>query len=125
MAPLRYAPLLAMLAAAPAPADGVARIVVQDAPLAGFRYYDGAALWDGMRVGDPLRLVREPDNPHDANAVRIEWNDRRIGYVPRTDNAHLARQMDHGAAAQARIIALHRYRNGRNRVSYEVSVPLR
>lgn len=123
--PVRFLLLLAAVAAAPAHADATARIVVQHSPLAGFRHFDGAKLWEGMRVGDALALVREPDNPHDANAVRIEWNGRKIGYVPRADNAHLARQMDHGAAAQARVTALHRTRNGRHRVSYEISVPLK
>ena len=30
------------------------------------------------------RLVREPDNPHDSNAVAVQVNGRRIGYVPRS-----------------------------------------
>jgi hypothetical protein len=123
--PFRVCLLLAALAAGPAFAEAAARIVVQHSPLAGFRHYEGAAVWDEMRVGDALALVREPGNPHDANAVRLEWNGRTIGYVPRTDNAHLARQMDQGAAPQARITALTRARNGRHRVSYEISVPLK
>lgn len=117
--------LLAALLSGPVRADAVARIVVQHSPLAGFRHYGGDALWDAMRVGDALALVREPDNPHDTNAVRIEWNGRKVGYVPRADNVHLARQIDHGARPRARITALHRSRNGRHRVSYEISVPLR
>ena len=66
--------VLAIVAGSSAGADApTARIVVQDAPLAGFVYYDGRALWDDIRKGDRLTLVREPANPHDANAVRIEW----------------------------------------------------
>lgn len=113
------------LAGASALAESMARIIVQHSPLAGFRYYDGKSLWEEIKIGDPLALVREPDNPHDGNAVRIEWNGRTLGYVPRRENAHLARQMDHGAAVEARITGLHQYRNGRNRVSYEISVPLK
>ena len=107
-----------------AQAESVARITVQHSPLAGFRYYEGKSLREEIKVGDPLTLVREPDNPYDGNAVRIDWNGRKLGYVPRRENAHLARQMDHGAAVNARITELHQYRNGRNRVSYEISVPL-
>ena len=110
-------------AAAQAP-DMTVRIHVQDSPLAGFQYYEGRALWHEMKPGDALALVREPDNPHDANAVRLEWQGRKLGYVPRRDNAALARQMDRGAAAQARITALTARRNGRNLVSYEIYVPL-
>src|SRR5512147_187694 len=80
-----------------------ARVYLQSSFLAGFRYYDGRKLWSRMRVGDELVLVREPDNPHDANAVRVEWRGRMLGYVPRRENADVARQLDRGAAIRARI----------------------
>ena len=102
-----------------------ARIIVQNAPLAGFVYYDGQAVWDRMKKGDLLTLAREPENPHDANAVRLEWQGRMLGYVPRKDNADLARQMDHGARVEARITELTRVANGRHRISYEIHVPLK
>ena len=117
---------MAMLALDAAAADGAsARIVVQNAPLAGFVYYDGKDVWDRMKRGDRLTLVREPSNPHDPNAVRLEWQGRMLGYVPRRDNADLARQMDHGAAVEARVTELHRAANGRHRISYEIAVPLK
>jgi hypothetical protein len=102
-----------------------ARIVIQDSPLAGFKYYDGKELWGELRVGDALRLVREPANPHDANAIRVEWKERMLGYVPRRDNAHLARQMDRGAAIEARITGLRSRPNGRHSLSYEIFVDLK
>ena len=121
--------LLALAFLAPttaAAADGpVMRIVVQHAPLAGFLYYDGSAVWERMKTGDRLTLAREPGNPHDANAVRLEWQGHMLGYVPRRDNTDLARQMDHGAAVEARITALARAANGRHRISYEIYVPLK
>jgi hypothetical protein len=102
-----------------------ARIVVQHAPLAGFVYYDGKAVWDHMSTGDRLSLVREPGNPHDANAVRLEWKGHTLGYVPRKENTDLARQMDHGAPVEARITDLQRAANGRHRISYEIYVRLK
>ena len=122
---IHYAVLCLALATGPIAAQGMARIVVQHSPVAGFKYYDGKASWDEIKVGDPLTLVREADNPHDANAIRIEWNGRKLGYVPRRENVHLARQMDLGAAVEGRITGLHKSRNGSSRVSYEISVPLR
>jgi hypothetical protein len=104
--------------------DASARIVVQNAPLAGFVYYEGKDVWDRMKRGDALSLVREPSNPHDPNAVRIEWQGRMLGYVPRRDNADLARQMDHGARVVARVTNLDKAANGRHLISYEISVPL-
>lgn len=114
---------LALDAVAQTP-EVTARILVQDSPLAGFQYYDGRDLWREMKAGDTLTLVREPGNPHDANAIRLEWKGRKLGYVPRRDNSALARQMDRGMAVEARITALKARSNGRNLVSYEISVPL-
>ena len=124
---MRVALAIALLTTSPAYAADPpsARIVVQHAPLAGFVYYDGKAVWARMKSGDRLTLVREPANPHDGNAVRLEWEGHMLGYVPRKDNADLARQMDHGARVEARVIELSRAANGRHRISYEISVPLR
>lgn len=117
---------LALLPAIGSTADGVsARIVVHHAPLAGFVYYEGREVWDRLKRGERLTLLREPGNPHDPNAVRIEWQGHMLGYVPRRDNIDLARQMDHGAAVDARVTELSRTANGRRRISYEISVPLK
>jgi len=119
--------LILWLAASPVAAAEIpsARIVVQHAPLAGFVYYDGQAVWDRMKMGDRLTLVREPANPHDANAIRLEWQGHMLGYLPRRENADLARQMDLGARPEARITALTKAANGRHRISYEIYVPLK
>lgn len=101
-----------------------ARIVVQQAPLAGFVYYEGRSVWPRMKAGDALTLAREPANPHDANAIRIEWQGHMIGYLPRRENADIARQMDLGARPAARITRLEQAANGRHRISYEISIPL-
>jgi len=119
-------PVLALLAALATPAAAAeARIIVQESPLAGFQYYEGKALWDMMRVGDALQLVREPRNPHDANAVRIEWRGEMLGYIPRRENADVARQMDLGAPVKARVVRLTEARNPWHRVRFEVYVELR
>ncbi|MDP2399785.1 MAG: HIRAN domain-containing protein [Burkholderiales bacterium] len=120
--PLPFLALLAALAAPAAAAD--ARIIVQESPLAGFQYYEGKALWDMMRVGDALQLVREPRNPHDANAVRIEWRGEMLGYLPRRENTDVARQMDLGAPVKARVVRLTDARNPWHRVRFEVYVEL-
>ena len=98
------------------------RLLVQSSPLAGFRYHDAAAVWKELAVGDRLDLVREPANPHDANAVRVEWRGRKLGYVPRAENAALAWAMDRGERVAARISALREHRNPRLRIEFEVFV---
>jgi len=97
-----------------------ARILVQSSLAAGLRHHDAKAVWERMRVGDALALVREHANPHDANAVRLEWQGRVLGYLPREDNADIARQLDRGAGLQARIGELARYRNHRLKLGVEI-----
>ena len=118
--------LVCIAAAGAYAAEGAsARIIVQHAPLAGFVYYDGQDVWDQIRIGDRVSLVRESRNPHDSGAVRLEWKGHMLGYVPRKENSDLARQMDHGAPVEARITDLQRAANGRHRISYEIYVTLK
>jgi hypothetical protein len=101
-----------------------ARILLQVSPLAGFQYHEGKQWWDEMKVGDRLALVREPANPHDPLAVRVEWNGHMIGYVPRAENEAAARQLDHGNRLEARITRLTKHRDPRKRVEFEIYLPL-
>lgn len=97
-----------------------AQILLQSSPLAGYRYYEGKRLWKLMQVGDTLTLVREPDNPHDRNAVRVEWQGHKLGYVPRADNEAVARFLDRGVKLEARIIRLKKSRNPWERILFEI-----
>jgi hypothetical protein len=122
----RHAWLLLFVAAAcTRPAHAAeALIVVQRSPLAGFRHYDGREAWPGLRVGERLALVRETDNPYDANAVRVEWRGRMLGYVPQRENAAVARHLDRGTPLEARVAALRENRNRSVRIEFEVVAPL-
>ena len=117
--------LLSIAVAGSAPAQdasGGARLLVQSAPLAGFRYHAAAEVWHELRVGDALELSREPDNPHDANAIAVTWRGRKLGYVPRRDNAALAWGLDRGERLQARISRLAAHPNPARRIEIEVFV---
>jgi hypothetical protein len=121
--------LLALLCLAlawvqPLHAEIAAHILLQDSPLAGFQYHAGKTLWPQMQVGDALTLIREPHNPHDANAVRVEWRGHKIGYVPRRENADVARFMDGGQTLLARIARLAEVRDPWSRVRFEILIPL-
>lgn len=98
------------------------RILVQRSPLAGFRYHKAADVFDHLQPGEPLDLVREPGNPYDANAVRVEWNGHKLGYVPRRDNAALAWAMDRGETLSARVAQRQVHPNPRRRIELEVFV---
>lgn len=74
--------------------------------VAGFQYHAGPTLLDRLVSGQPLCLVREPDNPHDPLAVRLDWQEQQLGYVPRPHNAEIARRLDAGERLSARIAAI-------------------
>ena len=102
--------------------DAEIRMLVQSSPLAGFQYYQGEQLWQEIRVGDTLTLAREPENAYDSYAVRVEWREHKLGYVPRRENQAVAQHMDRGGNVEARVAKLRQHRNPWQRIEFEVFV---
>ena len=119
---MRLAFCILCLIALPVLAEPTVELLVQTSPLAGFQYHAGRALWPLMQVGDALTLVREPWNPYDTMAIRVEWRGVTIGYVPRKENRDLARIMDKGARPEGHIVHLQRSRNPWRRVLFDVRI---
>jgi len=115
--------LVGWLVAQPTAAQN-GEILVQTSLAAGLAHHEAKRLWSELRRGDGLTLVREPGNPHDPKAVRVEWNGHLLGYLPRTENEAVARQLDRGNRLQARIIGIGTYRNHRRRLEIEIYVRL-
>lgn len=73
-----------------------------DCHLAGRMYHDADEVWEQLKVGTKLRLVREADNRYDPNAVAVMYDNKEtdkatlIGYIPSTDNEQLALLLDMG-----------------------------
>lgn len=82
------------------------RVLLQETALAGFQYHAGDECWDQMRVGDALRLSREPSNSHDAKAIAVYWEDQKLGYLPRAANTAPATLLDGDEDLLARITSL-------------------
>ena len=51
-----------------------------------------------------LRMVRQPHNEYDENAIAIYYEEHRIGYVPQELNLVISRLMDAGKEFYARVI---------------------
>lgn len=96
------------------------RIEILESPLAGFQYHGGEQVWKRMRTGDPLALVREPDNPYDRQAVALYWKGVKLGYVPRLENTAVAQMLDRGERLSARIVQLRESRDPWERVRFRV-----
>ncbi len=117
----QVAALIGIGVAAPAAkAAATGRVELQRSPVAGFQYHQGEAAWPLLVVGAPLRLVREPDNAYDRRAVRVEWRGRKLGYVPRVDNAAVSHLLDAGHALQAEIVSLSESDNPWDRVEFAI-----
>ena len=73
-----------------------------DCHVAGRMYHDADEVWNKLKVGTKLSIVREADNRYDGNAVAIAYVDNRqtepvcIGYIPRGENELLASFLDMG-----------------------------
>ncbi|GAA5178014.1 HIRAN domain-containing protein [Niveibacterium umoris] len=98
------------------------RVMVQRAPLAGFTHHDAPELWPQLRTGDRLALQREPENPHDARAIAVIWQGRKLGYLPRAENDAVSVAMDAGTTVEARIAERIEHADPRRRIVVEVFV---
>jgi hypothetical protein len=122
--PLAALALVAAALAGPAPAQqtptAAARVLIQTTLTAGLAHHEAKAVWTDLAPGDPLVLVREPTNPDDPDAVRVEWRGRLLGYLPRVDNADVARMLDRGQSLAASIRSVARYRNHRRKLEIDI-----
>lgn len=96
------------------------RVLVQRAPLAGYRYHAAPELWSRLKTGDLLELRREPENPHDQRAIAVYWRGSKLGYLPRAENDTVSEAMDRGEKTQARISAMHEDAEPWQRIELEV-----
>ena len=65
---------------------------------------------DAVAPGGALELRRDPDNPHDPNAIRVHPADGgdQVGWVPRELAAELAPELDAGRPWAAVVLREHR-----------------
>jgi len=81
-------------------------IFLQECHVAGTMHVDGILQkTQGVEVGAPLVLKREPGNEYDELAIAVEtMAGNRIGYVPRRYNQVYARLMDAGKLLIAKLV---------------------
>ncbi len=80
--------------------------VVADHPtlvcyVAGLKFTDAAKFLDDIKVDDVITLHHELENPTDPNAVRLEWNGRKLGYIPKAHNGDISRGLAAGVPYEA------------------------
>lgn len=96
--------LLALLAGGTAPLPFGREIVLLECHVAGTSHVDLTGVWQALHPDARLPLRREPDNPYDPFAVRVEDGEgHKLGYLPRDRNEAVARLMDAGKRIEARL----------------------
>ena len=93
---------------------------LQVSPVAGFQYHQGEVLWPQLATGQSVTLVREPGNRFDQRAVRIDWQNEKLGYIPTKDNAAVSQLLDRGEKLSALIVGLKKSDNPWERIEVEV-----
>jgi hypothetical protein len=58
----------------------------------------------GQKETSAYRLVREPDNPYDKNAIGVFYGEKQLGYVPAKTAAKLAFLIDSGKNYKAEFV---------------------
>ena len=88
------------------PAPFIQELFLMECDIAGTGYVDGIEkICDSLPEEAILTFVREPKNPHDVFAIRIDSaNGEKLGYVPRRKNEVLARLMDGGKLLYGKIL---------------------
>jgi hypothetical protein len=69
------------------------------------RHHGEALASDDVAPGRPLRLRRDPGNPHDANAIAVVGSSGdQVGWVPRELAAEVAPELDAGQSWSAVVL---------------------
>ena len=97
-------------------------VMIQESPVAGFQFHEGEAVWPSLFIGAPLVLLREPSNPHDADAVAVYFKKEKLGYVPRAENRTVARMLDRGENLKATITKLSKSEDPWERIRFGISL---
>ncbi len=58
--------------------------------IAGFTYYEGAYVFDKLKIGSILEIKPDIKNKHDEFAVEILFEGKKLGYIPREFNREVA-----------------------------------
>ena len=62
--------------------------------IAGVKFHQAKSCVDKIKKDDFLKLVPEPDNKYDPNAIIISYSDTVLGYVPMKFSAEVSAFME-------------------------------
>jgi hypothetical protein len=62
--------------------------------LAGVTFENRQEVCRHLRIGDKLKLMKEPYNPYDNYAVKVMYQDQQCGYIPKEYSQSIAELID-------------------------------
>ena len=62
--------------------------------IVGMQFRGTEVMVKALPEGSAVKLVREPKNEYDANAIQVWIEDKLVGYIPKKENHALAASMD-------------------------------
>ncbi len=79
-------------------------ILLLECHIAGTGWRGLTEIEPGLQIGDEFFLQREPENTHDAWAIKVlTGDDEHLGYLPRAKNETVARLLDAGKTVYAKL----------------------
>jgi HIRAN domain len=64
--------------------------------IAGFSYWEGCIVFNELKIGTLLTLVREEVNKFDSYAGAIFYGESKLGYIPRSENKEISKFLELG-----------------------------
>lgn len=55
----------------------------------------GKKIFHYTYINKPVKLIPEPDNPEDKNAIAVQIAGEKVGHISRQDNVHVAQILNH------------------------------
>lgn len=101
----------------------VRQVPMNEFPIAGFRYHDGADALPLLQPGTVLTLRAQADNPHDPHAVEILYGALKLGYVPRFCNRHLSQLLRNDVSLTCEVARINADAPPWDAVAVRVSLP--
>lgn len=77
---------------------------LQSFNIAGFTYYDGALIFQKLKIGKELKLKLEENNRFDRHAVAIYFDKCKIGFIPRNENRIFYKMIKVGLKDKIRVL---------------------
>lgn len=79
-----------------------------------------------LEAGVPLKLVRDPENAHDPNAIKVQTiGGADCGWIPKGKNERLAEQLDSGAEVRAMVARVTGGERGKPSLGLVIEIAIR